>query len=108
MVGDFPEKDWKVFRSLHPIACERYCNQAISELEEILSKTSEPSGHRFWDALKAADRHAEEIRTVFDDFRRSTALIQLMRMRVLGLIHDNEMSRFSEETQKIVKLQLGR
>jgi hypothetical protein len=103
MSRDFPEADWKIFRVLQPIARERYSNQAISELRKILSDGSRPSGQRFWDAFEAAKLNAREIREIFDDFRRSTALLKLLQMRSRGLIRDNEMSRFSEETQKAVK-----
>jgi hypothetical protein len=99
----FPEADWKIFRQLHPIACERYCNQAVADLQRILSESARPSGHRFWDAFKLAEEHAREIRRVFDDFRRSTAFVQLVRMRAAKLIRDNEMSRFTEGTRQAIE-----
>jgi hypothetical protein len=103
MENKFPEADWKIFRQLHPIACERYCNQAVADLQRILSQSSRPSGHRFWDALELAREQAKEIRSLFDDFRRSTALVQLIRMCAAKLIRDKEMSRFTDETCQTVE-----
>jgi hypothetical protein len=40
----------------------------------------------------------------FNDFKRSTAFMQLARMRSLGLLTDEEFADFSLETQSIVSL----
>jgi hypothetical protein len=33
------EPDWKLFRQLHPIARERFCERVLSELGPLASKT---------------------------------------------------------------------
>ena len=45
----------------------------------------------------------EALARAFDDFRRSTALMQLAIMRRMGLLTDDELSVFSEQTQQTVR-----
>ncbi|MCX6348187.1 MAG: hypothetical protein NTV79_01605 [Candidatus Aureabacteria bacterium] len=47
-------------------------------------------------------RRDEELGRAFNDYRRSTALMQLTNIRSLGLLTDEEVRLFSEETQRIV------
>jgi len=41
----------------------------------------------------------KEIANAFNDFRRSTAVIQIAIIRKLGVITDEEFGRFSESTR---------
>ena len=45
----------------------------------------------------------KELADAFDDFRRSTAILQLAVMRRMGLLTDEELSLFTEQTQEIVR-----
>jgi hypothetical protein len=48
------------------------------------------------------DRH-RELSSMFGDFRRSTALEQLGIMRAMGLLTDEDLAVFSEDTQERVR-----
>ena len=33
--SDIPERDWKLFRQLQPLALERFCEKVLSEIRDI-------------------------------------------------------------------------
>jgi hypothetical protein len=101
------ESDWKRFKEVHPLALERYCAQSVGEIGYLLSDKTKTALERFWDVEEATRRRAKETRNLFDDYRRSTALMQLGAMRHRKLVSDEEMARFSAETRETVERMLS-
>src|SRR2546430_289516 len=103
MLGNIPESDWRHFKRVHQVLLERFCQRTLDDLGAML-RASEGSAHeqyrRAYDLLVDRD---EELARVFDDFRRSTAVMQLAIMRRMALLSDDELSVFSEQTQKTVR-----
>lgn len=95
------ESDWKLFRKLLVVAHERYCERALNEIEKISSDRSTYVCERFELAAREFARHLKEFREL-GDVRRSTALIQTARLHHLGLLTDDEVSDFSQETRDFV------
>ena len=66
--------------------------------------TTEGTAHekylRLYELLHKRD---EDMSRAFDDFRRSTAVMQLGIMRRMRLLTDEDLSVFSEETQARVR-----
>jgi len=95
---DIKESDWKVFRHLHSIALERYCQRVLEEVR--LAAAGNDSYHDCY--LKVyrliQDRDKTMART-FDDLRRSTAFVLLLNIINEGLLTDNELKQFSRELQ---------
>jgi hypothetical protein len=99
MSGTIPEADWKVFRSLHPIWIDRFCKRVNAELSRMLSDESRDAYEQYLAAYKLMQERDKEIANAFDDFRRSTAIVQIAIIRKLGVITDEELGRFSESTR---------
>jgi hypothetical protein len=99
MSGGIPEADWRVFRSLHPIWIERFCKRVNGELMRALSDESRDAYEQYLAAYKLMHKRDKELGNAFNDFRRSTAVIQLAIIRKLGVITDEELGRFSESTR---------
>jgi hypothetical protein len=103
MVDRINEPDWKLFRTLHPVAFGRFCERVLAEIAQINADVRKSHHERYleiWEVLKSRDR---EVAATFDDKRRSTALMQLAMIRFSGLLTDAEFSRFSEETRSIIE-----
>lgn len=98
MTRQIPEKDWKKFRTIHPIALERFCEQVLEEIEEINSHGDLSCHKRYGKIYKLIRDRDREMGNIFNDFRRSTALMQLRLMHTHGLLKPEEISDFSEET----------
>ena len=102
MTGGIPERDWRVFRELHPVWIERFCEQVNSELVSRLSDERLSAYERYLKAYRFIVARDRELGEAFNDFRRSTAVIQIRIIRGLGLIRDDELARFSDSTRTFV------
>ncbi|MGA2788735.1 MAG: peptide ABC transporter substrate-binding protein [Verrucomicrobiota bacterium] len=103
MSADFPEADWRRFKEVHKKLLERYCASILQELGAV-SLGSEGTAHeRYLRAYKLIHERNDKMAQAFDDFRRSTACMQLAIMRRLGLLTDEDLSGFSEQTQTRVR-----
>jgi hypothetical protein len=104
MSRDISERDWKMFRQLHPIARDRFCEQVVSEIRSISSAAS-PSAHqrylKVFDLLSDKDK---QLAALFDDPRRSNARARLCMIASAGLLSDEELSRFTPETRKSISV----
>lgn len=98
------EADWRVFREVHGAALERFFERAVKEMEGAIAagKGKGSWRERFWEVLEPAQKRRKEAAEMFDDFRRSTALLILARLRREGLVTDEEMGRFGEEAREFV------
>ena len=99
-----PEKDWKKLRALKEtalnIACERIFNK-VNALIESRGSQSHKYYLKLWKVMKEED---EEISLMFDDLRRSNAIIKLARWKRNGILSDEDFEALTEETQKRIDL----
>jgi len=103
MAREIAERDWKVFRELRAVALERFCERTISEIERLAADSKKSWHDRYLAIYKKLDRRDEELANAFNDARRSTAFLRLAQIRGLGLLSDEEMARFGQETQSVVR-----
>ena len=80
--------------------CERFCRNVLDELDNVLRSSDQSAHERYIKIYGLVERRDKELARAFNDFRRSTAIMQLMIMRSMRLLTDDEMRRFTEETQK--------
>ncbi len=104
---EIKESDWKLFRQLHPIALERFCERLLAESEGLHRDTTRSAHERYLAIYQFFRQRDQEVARLFDDFRRSTALMQLAAIKGQGLLTDEEFARFSQETQNIIAVLLG-
>lgn len=106
---EIKESDWKLFRELHPVALERFCARTMAEVKRIVEENEGTNLERYRAIYGLMKRQDKELAFLFDDFRRSTAIIQLAHHRLRRLVTDEEMARFSSETRERIAmiLQLG-
>jgi hypothetical protein len=97
-----PEPDWRVFRDLHPVWLERYCQRVNSELMNRLSDEKLSAHELYLNVYRFIVDRDRELAGAFNDFRRSTAVIQIRIIRGLGVIMDEELARFSDSTREFV------
>jgi hypothetical protein len=98
-----PESDWKKLRALKDnflnVACERILEKAHGVISDR-SKGSHAAYLALWQLLKTEDG---EIALMFDEFKRSTAILKLVVWKRNSLISDAALAEFSEETQEAVR-----
>ena len=103
MFGKIPEADWQHFKRLHSELLERFCQRTVQELDAMLRARQGSAYDQYRRAYDLLFERDKELARAFDDFRRSTAIMQLAIMRRMGLLSDSELSVFSEQTQQIVR-----
>ena len=54
---------------------------------------------RYWKVYKLIEERKQQMARVFDDFRRSTAVMQLGIMRRMKLLTDEDLGLFTELTR---------
>jgi hypothetical protein len=96
----FPESDWRVFRELRPVWLERYCAKLNQQVIKKLSDSRRSEHERYIDAYRFIQKKDRDLGDAFNDFRRSTATRQISIIRTLGVVTEQEVARFSEQTQR--------
>jgi hypothetical protein len=101
-MNGFPERDWKVFTKLQPLATNRYCERALQEVQRHLADASKQPVERFEVVAKLMRERHKDLSGGLADYRRSTAFMQVERFYTLGLLTDEELAMFSPETSDSV------
>jgi hypothetical protein len=100
MPAEISERDWKLFKELHPIAMNRFFEKAVKEMQPLLWSKEKQAQERFLDALTYAQDKREQASRLFDDLRRSTALLIAGIVYANGFFTADEVSRFSPDAQQ--------
>jgi hypothetical protein len=102
MPEHMPERDWKLWQRLAPRLLNRFCNAAAAKAAEF--SMSDASGHEKFLALyRFISETNGDIAVVFDDRRRSSAILQIGAAVARGIMSEAELNSFSEETQERVR-----
>lgn len=104
---EIKESDWKLFRQLHEVALERFCERVLDESELLHRDTTRSARERYVAIYQLFRERDKEVARLFDDFRRSIALEQLAAIKGHGLLTDEEFARFSQEAQNLVAVLLN-
>lgn len=96
MSQQIPEADWKVFRELHPVALERFCERALADIARHAADLKKTPHERYLDVFKLIKKRDKTLGELFNDFRRSTALLMLLGIQ--KWLTEEELARFSPET----------
>ena len=102
------ESDWKKFTKLKKIALERFCESVLDESRVLCDREDLTAHERYLDLYKIIQKRDMEPGRAFDCHSRSRADQQLLAIYNMGLITDEELSKFSEETQNLVLLRFTR
>ncbi len=103
MFANIPESDWRRFKEVHKKLLERYCRRVLEEVAAASQGTEGTFHDRYLKVYKLIEERDKQLANAFDDFRRSTATMQLGIMRRMNLLTDEDLSLFSEPTQTLVE-----
>ncbi|HEY8223635.1 MAG TPA: hypothetical protein VIG25_00065 [Pyrinomonadaceae bacterium] len=96
---EIKESDWKIFRRLHSIALERYCQRVLEEVRAAAE--CEGDYHDCYRKVYRLIRNRDKtLALAFDDRRRSTAFVLLANMIDEDLVTEEELKQFSSEAQE--------
>jgi hypothetical protein len=95
----FPEQDWRLLRSVHRAALDRYCARVLEECAEAIRAADISAHERYLRLYRLLQERDQAIATAFNDLRRSTALERLAAIISLGVVTDEELAQFSAPTR---------
>lgn len=101
------ESDWKLFRRLHTVALERFCQQVLTDNENLLRGQNKSIHDRYLAIYDLYQKQNREMAQLFDDLRRSTALQYIALLIRYELLTREEIAMFSDETKVMVSAWLG-
>ncbi|MEO8426569.1 MAG: hypothetical protein ABI651_05585 [Verrucomicrobiota bacterium] len=104
MSRDIPERDWKIFRELRQVALERLCDKILSEAKAGIERPGKSSHAKYLTLFKLIEERDDDVARGFNDFRRSTALVQIGIIHSMGLFTGEELRRFSSETIQVIEM----
>ena len=100
MSRDIPERDWKKLRSLKESALNIACERIFQKIEKLIASRGAES-HKYyiklWKLMREQDK---EISLMFDDLKRSNAILKLAAWKKNSILSDDNFKEFTEETQK--------
>ncbi len=103
MSSDLPESDWRSFKEVHQKLLERYCSRILEEVAAASQGAGGSAHDRYLKVYRLIEERDEQMANAFNDFRRSTAVMQLGIMRRMKLLADDDLSMFSEQTRSRVE-----
>jgi len=98
-----PESDWKIFRKLHEVALERFCERVLTEVGRAAESRGKTAHERYLANFKLLKRRDAQLADAFNDMSRSKMLLHLARIQAHKLLTDEEFARFSPETREAVR-----
>ena len=106
MPEHLPELDWKRWQQLAPTLLNRYCDGVLANAAGFSTRNA--SGHEKFLALyQFIGESNRDVAVVFDNRRRSSALLQLAAAVARGIMSEEELNSFSEETQSRIRRIVG-
>jgi hypothetical protein len=104
-MSQFPEPEWKKLRAIREKVLNRFCVKALAEVKDILEKSDlENQAHKAYLATFSSIRDSDkEVANLFNDWRRSTASMTLLKWMEFGLLTENEFDSFSDEIKERIR-----
>ena len=96
------ESDWKLFRELHPLLLNRFCERVLTRVAELAGDDTRTPHQRYLELYELMRKSDRALAGAFDDQRRSTALLQLRIMHAHDLLTEAELARFSSEAKDTI------
>lgn len=90
-MSDISEKDWKIIRSMKDRILNLACERILAKISKIIKNEGDHAHARYLELWKMLRSENEDIAIMFDDLKRSNALIKLAKWKFHGLITDDEL-----------------
>jgi hypothetical protein len=107
MIDKIKESDWKYLKKLKPMLLERACTQINKEAVLILKNEENHEQYQvYMDMFRHYEQKDDILAECFDDYRRSKAKQRIFSLIYHGIMSDNELQGFSDDTKEFVKFMM--
>ena len=98
MHDHIPEADWITVRDISRLALDRLCQRVLDEITAIANDPDKGAHAKYGEIYRLIQDRDKIIADAFDDLKRSNALFKIATMKRLGVISNDELARFSQDT----------
>ncbi|HVN70633.1 MAG TPA: hypothetical protein VMU10_01315 [Desulfomonilia bacterium] len=102
MERDFPESDWEKLRAWQGDLLEISCGRILEKITVLIAERKGGNHDcylKLWDLMRHEDK---ELSDMFDDLKRSNAILKLALMRRNSVIPDERFEEFSDKIKFLV------
>jgi hypothetical protein len=104
MASEINEADWKLFRRLHKIALERFCERVLKEVQVAAAEHTDGYHDSYLKVFALIRDRDQTMARAFNDLRRSSAFILLANIKHEGLLTAAELDQFSPEARQAIEV----
>jgi len=104
MGAEIKESDWKLFRRLHKLALERFCERVLGEVRSAAADHGDGYHDCYLKVFALIRDRDKTIANTFNDPRRSNAFILLANIKHEGLLTAEELAQFSPEARQAIEI----
>ncbi len=98
-----PEKDWKTLREMKDELLQKACGQILDKISKFIEESLDDNHQTYLKLWKKLRQENSEIADMFDDMKRSQAIMKIFYLYKYKLIDENTLQQFSDETRERVK-----
>jgi hypothetical protein len=104
---DIKESDCKRLRDLKALALERFCDRVLLDIDRARSDATATPQQRYLAIYALIEKRDKELGDIFNDLKRSNALLKALLIQRAGLSTEDELAGFSEETKSPIAMLQG-
>lgn len=107
-MSSVPEKDWKLFRKLQVELTAKACELVFKKVENITNDRVGKEHQSYLDLYSLIEGEDAKIAEMFNNPTRNNVFLKIVSLKKHGVLSDEQLELFSEETQEFVSRMLGR
>lgn len=96
------EKDWKLFRKLQVELTSKACDLVFKKVENITNNRGGKEHQSYLDLYRLIGEEDAKIAEMFNNPTRNNVLMKIVFLKKYGVLSDDQLHFFSEETQEFV------
>lgn len=98
-MSSVPEKDWKRLNRLKESLLNSACEAIFQRIEQISSTRKGREHATYLELWKLINKEDDVIAEMFNDLKRSNAVLKIAALKHHGVLTDEQVALFSQETQ---------
>jgi hypothetical protein len=106
-MSSIPEKDWKLFRKLQVELTAQACGLVFKKVQNITNDRVGKEHQSYLDLYRLIKEEDAKIAEMFNNPTRNNVLLKIASLKKHGVLSDEQLQLFSEETQGFVSRMLG-
>ncbi len=97
------EKDWKLLRKMKDEKLNAACEMILTIIHTEITNKGNENHKAYLNVWKIVDSEDRNIAEMFNDLKRSNAVLKLATWKRHGLLSEQEISKFSPETRSTIE-----